>query len=84
MAEPFKAFEALRENQKLGREFQKLDRVFKKLGRVFVLQHDPCCPNQSRYVTDALREVKMPPKMKKKGRPWGAETTTKRSSLNDY
>ena len=47
-AEPYKrstelrqAFEGLRENRKLGR-------VFEKLGRVFLLQHDPCCPNQSR------------------------------------
>ena len=31
----FLTFEALRENQKLGREFEKLDRVLEKLGRVF-------------------------------------------------
>ena len=50
-----RAFEALRENQNLGREFEKLGRVFEKLGRVFkklgrvlVLQHGPCCPNQPR------------------------------------
>ena len=39
-----RAFEALRENKKLGREFEKL-------GRVFVLQHGLCCPNQPRYFT---------------------------------
>ena len=36
-----RAFEALRENQRLSR-------VFKKLGRMLVLQHGPCCPNQQR------------------------------------
>ena len=33
------------------REHEKLDQVFKKLGDVFVLQHSPCCPNQSWYNT---------------------------------
>ena len=37
-----RAFEALREVQKLGLEFEMLSRVFKNLGRVCVLQHGPC------------------------------------------
>ena len=37
-----RAFEALREVQKLALEFEMLSRVFKKLGRVCVLQHSPC------------------------------------------
>ena len=41
------AFEALRENQKLGPEFEMLGRVSKKLGRMFLLQRGPCCPNQT-------------------------------------
>ena len=52
-----RTFEALIENQKLGREFGKLGRQFGKLGRVFrkfgrvlVVQHDPCCPNQPQYL----------------------------------
>ena len=41
-------FEALKENQKLGRVFEKIGRVFKKLGRVFMFKHGPCCPDQPR------------------------------------
>ena len=36
--------------QTLGRAFEAL-RENKKLGRVFVLQHGLCCPNQPRYFT---------------------------------
>ena len=39
-----RAFEALRENRKLGRVFRKFGGVFKKLGRVFVLQHAHAVP----------------------------------------
>ena len=39
-----RAFEVLRENQKLGLEFEMLARVSKKLGRMFALQYGHAAP----------------------------------------